>query len=224
MYLIYSCLHLCWHQFFLFGVIKRKCNLNSRWTICQNLLFSTCLWYINIKQLGLTFQHQKCRHFIACRSSWMTLATRTHRTLVLPLLVSAFTALSVLIQVWKGLFYWRVAQGQMNEEWQAARVPWCLPLPGMAGSRGWAELWLGVLTYLGKLDFCSTTVASPLYSPSVWAWWGLNGFCCGSGVQCKCFLVCPVLPKLPGLPRICALQGCRKGWLCSCLALSPRAS
>ena len=36
-------------------------------------------------------------------------------------------------------------------------------------------------------------------------------------------VVCSILPKLSGLLRICALQGCRKGWLCLRLALSPRA-
>lgn len=42
--------------------------------------------------------------------------------------------------------------------------------------------------------------------------------------RCERLPVCTTLPKVPGLLRICALQGCCEGWLCSSLALRPRAS
>lgn len=202
--------------------MKKKCDLlNSWWTICWNWLFSTYLWCVNIKQFVFTFQHHKFRHFIACRTSWMILATHSPPTLALPLLFLYSLPLLISRDVW--LFYQRVAQGYRNEEDRLTPAP-ALPLPAVTWSRGWAELWLGDLACLGTAVFCcpAPVVSSP-QSQSISAWWRLKGFCCGNGVQCECLPVCTVLPKWSEHLGICVSQGCSKGLLCLCLVLGPRA-
>lgn len=188
----------------------------------MNNLLKEPLWHMFM----VRFQHQKRRHFIACKSYWVTLASPTHHTLISPRLAPAFTTLAVFLQVWKGFSYQRVAQGHMNEEWQAVRMPPCVPLRVVACSRGWAEVWLGILAYLGKLwlllpNCYGFTSIDPKHlcgmrAARVLPWeqcvmWGLPR------------VVCTTLLKGSGLLGVCALQQCREGWLCSSLVLSPRA-
>lgn len=147
------CVPICPWSFFLFGVIKRKCDLlSSWWTICWNWLFSTYLWRVNIKQFVFKFQC-KFRHFIACRSSWMILATHTPPTLVLPLL---FLYSLPLLRFCRCLAFLPEG-GPRVQEWGGTG---CTPAPGCAFAcsdteqrLGWA-LWLGDLACLGTLDFC----------------------------------------------------------------------
>lgn len=121
--------------------MKKKCDLlNSWWTICWNWLFSTYLWCVNIKQFVFTFQHHKFRHFIACRTSWMILATHSPPTLALPLLFLYSLPLLISRDVW--LFYQRVAQGYRNEEGQAHACPGsAFACSDMEQRLGWALAW-----------------------------------------------------------------------------------